>query len=78
MTAEQLKDEDLASLSRKILHAQIPTKLWPFTDEEERRIEHAKIGAIRFMANFGQAPKQPQIDLSHYANVHKYDWYGRN
>lgn len=52
-----------------------PTKLFRYTEEEELRIERAKLGAIRFMAKFGQAPKRPQIDLTHYENTNKTKWY---
>lgn len=75
MTAEQLNDEDLASLSRRILQAQIPTKLFHFTDEEEKRMQNAIRASIRFMAKFGQAPKQPLIDTAHYCNEKQIKWY---
>lgn len=68
MARQQPSEDKLAILSRRILQAQIPTKLFHFTKEEEKRMHNAKLAAIRFMARFGQAPQQPLIDLSHYEN----------
>lgn len=75
MTAGQLNDEDLANLSQMILNAQIPTKLFHYTEEEEKRMQNAIRASIRFMAKFGQAPKQPLIDTTHYCNEKQTKWY---
>ena len=78
MTAEQLMeriDKDVERLRIQHIAAQKATKLFRYTDEEEQRIANAKRGAALFMATFGLAPKQPQVDLTHYENTNKTKWY---
>ena len=50
-------------------------RLFTFTPAEEATIQRAIRNSIRFMQTFGQAPKQPEIDLSHYENADKTKWY---
>ncbi len=40
-----------------------------FTPEENLRMHLHCYAAARFMASFGNAPAQPEIDLSHYENT---------
>lgn len=37
-----------------------------YNPEENYAIYRACIGAAKYMETYGQAPAQPQIDLSHY------------
>lgn len=39
-----------------------------YTDYENKRIYNACVESAKFMEAYGQAPAQPQIDLSHYEN----------
>lgn len=75
MKTETLSDDELVRQCRKRIEAKRQTKLFHYTDEEELRIERAKLGAIRFMAKFGQGSKRPQIDLTRYENTNKTKWY---
>ncbi len=44
---------------------------WTFTEDEERAMERACKSAAKYMETFGQAPRQPMIDLRHYENNNK-------
>lgn len=59
-------------------HKQKSTKLFHYTEEEELRIERAKIGAARYMAKFGLAPERHRKNnLTRYVNDLKTEWYGK-
>lgn len=53
-------------------------RLFPFTPAEEAAMRRAIRSSIRFFQTFGLAPKQPEIDLSHYENTDKTKWYYGN
>lgn len=62
MNTERMIEEE----TEKPIPRRKANQLWPFTDMEERRIRRAIRASIEFMENYGQAPEQPMIDLSHY------------
>ena len=70
-------EDTLIKECRKKMAARRSTTLFHYTEEEEQRIERAKIGAARFMKNFGLAPERPKINLSRYVNDLKTEWYGK-
>ncbi len=46
-----------------------------FTPEDNCRMFLHCCAAAKFMSGFGQAPRPPEIDLTHYENSNKTKWY---
>lgn len=57
---------DAEKPKRKKKHSKIDTRLFLFTRDEEIAIRCAIRSAVAFMQTYGQAPEQPEIDITHY------------